>query len=165
MTLEHIKATIRGIDAIQGKGAGGTLKGFVVHQPVAAGASTGSTYLFGRFPSKARIIPTLSTFTPGDITTATSLDIELGTFGNINGQNLGEDSDSIGAYSGVSNLIIFPSIPPRSFTSRGGKQLWELHNSGSLTEDPRGFFDIKATLIGDMISAGIMTCEFYYLID
>jgi len=169
MTVEHVKATIRGIDAVQGKGAGSNVKSLIVHRPVTAGASTGSTYTLGRFPSNARILSTISIFFTSGITSTSSSNIELGTFGDINGQNLSDDSNSLGTYNGNDTInstsAISSIIPELSKAINGGKMLWELHNPGTLTKDPIGFFDVKATFLINMDTGGELGCEIFYLLN
>lgn len=166
MTVEHIKATIRGINTIQGKGQGSSVKSIIMHREVAVGASTGSTYTFGRFPSNIRILPTISIFFTSIITSDTSDNISLGTSGD---QNLGDDLDSLGIYKGDSepsvSAALSDTIPVRSNAINGGKMLWELHNPGTLTKDPKAFFEVKATLLAAMEIGGTMSCEIYYIID
>ena len=47
MTIEHIKATIRGIDVLKSKGAGSNIKSIIKHRKVAAGASADAKYVEG----------------------------------------------------------------------------------------------------------------------
>jgi len=166
MAIEHIKATIRGIDAIQGIGEGSSVKSLIVHRPVIAGASIGSTYTFARFPSNVRILPTVSIFFTSVITSSSSNNISLGTFGT---QNLGDDPDSLGIFKGnvaiTRTSAIFDTIPARSNAINGGKMLWELHNPGTLIKDPIAFFDVKATLTGAMETGGTMGIEIFYLLN
>lgn len=167
MTIEHIKASdedIRSIrDHIHGKGSGGDLHALTLQIPVSAGASIGSTYYMGRYPSNLRFVSCLSTWNTSGLTTSTAHSIQMGTFGNILGQNLGDTVDSAGSFAANSgHFDLIPSVHVNLFDT--GKALWDVHNAFA-PKDPGGYYDMYLTLTAAMEIGGTITIQLAYTLD
>lgn len=170
MTIEHIKASdedIRSIrNSIHAKGSGGDLHALTLKLPVSPGASIGSTYYMGRYPSSLRFITSLSTWRTTGLTASTDHTIKMGTFGNILGQKIGDVPQSAGLFAANSNHNdLLPSVHVDLFDS--GKALWDIHEyPGQIFfKDPKVFFDMYLTLTAAMELGGTIIMQYGYTLD